>query len=87
MACACKANKELAYLHKKYGYKVEPSIGQKINFYSVEGFKNVMASLIIFMCTPLLLLYVIYISFFTKHRKISIIKLFGLKKSKNYEWK
>ena len=81
MACACKANKELAYLHKKYGYKVKPTIREKANYYGVEGLKNIIASIIIFLSTPLLLLYVLYISFLTKERKISITKLFRFKKN------
>ena len=79
MGCACKANKDLALLHKKYGYKVEPTYGEKFNFYTIEGFKHLIASLIIIMCTPILFLYVVYISFFVKERKISISKLFRLK--------
>lgn len=79
MACACKANKELALLHKKYGHKVEPTYGEKLNFYTIEGIKHFMASLVIVMITPILFLYVMYVSFFTKERKISVSKLFRLK--------
>ena len=54
MACACKANKELAYLHKKYGYKVRPTIREKANYYGVEGLKNIIASIIIKIILPIL---------------------------------
>lgn len=79
MACACKANKDLQILHKKYGYKVNPSVKERVGFYTTEGFKGLCASVIILLCTPLLFLYVSYISLFTKDRKISVSKLLRLK--------
>lgn len=79
MACACKANKDLHMLHQKYGHKIKPSYGEKINFYTIEKIKELCALIIILLCTPLLFLYVMYITFFTKDRKISIKKLFGLR--------
>lgn len=75
MACACKANKELELLHKKYGHKVTPSKRDLMGFYTIEGLKGVCASLIILICTPLLFIYVTYITFFAKEKRISIKKL------------
>ena len=75
MACACKANKELELLHKKYGHKVSPTKRDLMGFYTIEGLKGVCASLIILMCTPLLFIYVFHKRFFAKEKRISVKKL------------
>lgn len=77
MACACKANKELALLHKKYGHKITPSKRDMMEFYTIEGLKGVCTSLIILLCTPLLFIYVLWVTFFAKEKRISIKKIIG----------
>ena len=79
MACACKVNKELDYLHKKYGNKIPVSKKTEISFRFKEGMKKFGITLLLIPVIPLMVFYVLYKSF-SKNKTISITKTLGILK-------
>lgn len=78
MACNCKVNQQITYLHKKYGHKIPVSKESKIRFTVREGFKNFLVYIIAILFTPIIFLYILYVTLFTKDKRISMKKVFNL---------
>ena len=86
MACNCEAHKEIDKLYKAYGDKSalpnNPKLMDYVKFYG----GNIVAYGLLFICFPLLILYVLTLLFWREDEKIHIsdidlIKKFGLSKS------
>ena len=78
MACNCKVNQQITYLHKKYGHKIPVSKQSKIRFTVRESFKNFLVFIISILFSPIMFFYVLYVAFFTKNKQISMKKVFNL---------
>ena len=81
MACNCKVNKQIDYLHKKYGHNIPVSKKTAIAFNVKEWFRNLLVGIITILFSPILLLHVLYISIFKKDKAISVKKLMSLAKA------
>ena len=79
MACACKVNKQLDYLHKKYGNEIPVSKTTRIGFKIKEFFKNIWIYLLMLPLLPLMFLHVLFISLLKKRKTISLKKMLRLK--------
>ena len=78
MACNCKVNQQITYLHKKYGHKIPVSKQSKIRFTVRESFKNFLVFIISILFSPIIFLYILYVALFTKNKQISMKKVFNL---------
>lgn len=78
MGCNCATQEQIKKLYDTYGEKnsQQKPLKQKIG----DFFKTFVINLIIFLISPLLIGFVLYITIFTKEKKISIRKLLGFKK-------
>ena len=81
MACNCKVNQQIDYLHKKYGHNIPVSKKTTISFNVKEWFKNLLISVVVLLFSPILLLHVLYVSIFRKDKPISVKKLMNLAKA------
>ena len=81
MACNCKVNKQIDYLHKKYGHEIPVSKTKKVSFTVGETFKNMFVAIIAMVLSPILLLHVLYVSIFKKDKTVSAKKLMNLVKA------
>lgn len=79
MACACKVNKQLDYLHKKYGNEIPVSKATRISFKIKEFFKNIWIYLLMLPLLPLMFLHVLFIGLLKKRKTISLKKMLRLK--------
>ena len=79
MACACKVNKQIDYLHKKYGHNVPTAKSTIIGFRIKEFFKNLWVYLLCIPVLPIMILHIIFVSVFKKDKTISVKKLLRLK--------
>lgn len=77
--CNCKVNQHITYLHKKYGNKIPVSKQTKIRFTVKEFFTKILIYLISILFLPIILMYILYISLFTKKKQTNIKKLLNLK--------
>lgn len=82
MACACKVNQKIEYIHQRYGYNIDKhrkrtKIRQNIKII----LKNILVYTIILPLLPLMAIHVIYVTYFTDEKMINIGPL--LKKRKN----
>ena len=82
MACNCKVNQQIDYLHKKYGHEIPVSKKTAISFNIKEWFRNLLISVVTLLFSPILLLHVLYVSIFKKDKSVSIRKLMSLTKNK-----
>lgn len=66
MACACKVNQQIDYLHKKYGNKIpeskESNISQNIKFKFKKGLINLFSLVI----SPVLFIIIVISTIFGK---------------------
>ena len=69
MACNCKVNQQITYLEKKYGHNMPVSKKTTISLFTF---------LIGVIFLPFIILHIIFISIFTKDKKLSIKKLLRL---------
>ena len=74
MACACKVNKQIAYLQKKYGHEIPVSKQKIITFNIVEFLKAIAVWLIALPIIPFMIIHII-IKAFTKRKSISVKNL------------
>ena len=81
MACRCKVNQQIDYLHKKYGHEIPVSKTKKVSFTVGETFKNMFVAIIAMTLSPILLLHVLYVSIFKKDKTVSAKKLMNLVKA------
>lgn len=79
--CNCKVNKQIDYLHKKYGHEIPVSKKTTISFNIKEWFRNLLISVVTLLLSPILLLHVLYVSIFKKDKSVSIRKLMSLTKA------
>ena len=78
MGCNCKATKKIAYINQKYGANPPQ---KKTNV--VGSLKDALAYVIMILCLPFIFLHVLYVSLFTKDKKITFSEMFGKKKKRN----
>lgn len=76
--CNCKVNQQITYLEKKYGHNMPVSKKTTIRLTVKEFFISLFTFLIGIIFLPLIILHIIFISIFTKDKKISIKKLLRL---------
>lgn len=81
MACNCKVNQQIDYLHKKYGHNIPVSKTKKVSFTAKEIFKTVSSGLLVLLLIPFMLLHVAYVSIFKKDKTVNMGKLTGLAKA------
>ena len=79
MACACKVNQQIDYLHKKYGHKIPTSKKTIIRFRVKEFFKNIGIYLLCLPFVPIMFLHILYTTIFKKDKKISVKRMLNLK--------
>ena len=72
MACACKTNKEIAYLHKRFGNKTNVSKKDVTEFRLKEFLKQLIAFLTLVLLIPFMLLHIIFVLTFKKDKTIKI---------------
>ena len=75
MACACKVNQEIDYLHKKYGHNIPTSKKTTISFNIGRTLQAIGIWLIAIPILPFMLLHILYKAIFTKEKAISVKKL------------
>lgn len=73
MACACKVNKDLAYLHKHYGNKTNVTEKEIKEFRIKEFFKQLISFIILMILLPFMFIQILF-TFFTKDKTIKIKK-------------
>lgn len=73
MACACKVNKDLEYLHKHYGNKTDVSKKEIREFRFREFLKQLITYIVGIIFLPIIFLYV-FIHLFKKDKVIKIRK-------------
>jgi len=78
MACACKVNQQIDYLHKKYGTKVPVSKKTQISFHIGEAFKKLLIGILTLPLTIVMLIHVLFKAF-SKNKVININRLLRLK--------
>ena len=76
MACNCKVNRQLDYLHRKYGEKIPVSRGKLFRFNVKEMLRSFLVFIVLIFAFPFLILHAVFMAF-TPNKKISIKKLFG----------
>lgn len=76
MACACKVNRDITYLQKKYGEKQPENKRTNIKGALNLFFKKIFFSFIIVIFFPLMFAHVLC----HRGKRINITKLFNLKK-------
>lgn len=74
MACNCKVNRQLDYLHKKYGNKIPVSNGKLFRFNMKEILKSFFVFLLLIVAFPFMFLHAMFMAF-SPNKKISIKKL------------
>ncbi len=79
MACACKVNQQLDYLHKKYGNEIPVSKPSIIGFKIKEFFKHIWVYIVLLPLIPLMFLHVLYKMIFTKGKSVRVERLLKLK--------
>ena len=79
MACACKVNQQIDYLHKKYGVNVPKSKTKKINFDFGLFMENLGLGILVIPFIPFILLHII-IKSLSKDKRISVKKLIHITK-------
>lgn len=79
MACDCKVNRKLDYLHRKYGKKIPVSRRMVATFNVKEFFRVLFVFLLMVLFFPLLLIHVIFTSA-SNGKRISIRKIMDLVK-------
>ena len=79
MACACKVNQQLDYLHKKYGNKIPVSKSTMIGFKIKEFFKHLWVYILLLPLIPIMFLHILFKMIFTKEKNIRIERLLKLK--------
>lgn len=80
MSCNCKVNRQLDYLHKKYGNKIPVSKRKLVVFNVKEILRAFLVFLILIPLLPLMFLQLIYMKIRGKN-KISVKKLVKFGKS------
>ena len=78
--CNCKVTQQIDYLHKKYGHNIPVSKAKKISFSFKEFCKTLLSSIIVILSLPIMLLHVLYVTFFKKDKAVSVAKLTKLAK-------
>lgn len=79
MACACKVNADLDYLHKKYGHKIPTSKKSIIRFRVKEFFKNLLIYIVCIPIVPIMVFHVLFTAIFKKEKSINMKKILRLK--------
>ena len=74
MACACKVNKQLNYLHKHYGNKTDVNKKEIREFRIIEFLRQLVSFIIMILLLPFMLMHILYITFFKKDKIIKIKK-------------
>lgn len=75
MACACKVNQQIDYLHKKYGHNIPVSKKTTISFQVKEFFKSLLIWIVALPILPFMLIHILIKGFFSKSKAISVKKL------------
>lgn len=75
MACACKVNQELDYLHRKYGKNIPVSKKTMIRFRVREFFNAIAIWMVALPIMPFLFLQILYKAIFSKDKMISAKKM------------
>ncbi len=75
MACACKVNKQIDYLHKKYGHNIPVSKPTMLKFKIGEFFKKIWLYILIVPILPIMVLHVLGTALFGKNKTIKIKNL------------
>lgn len=78
MACNCKVNQQISYLHKKYGHNIPVSKQSKIRFTVREKLKNFLVYIIEILFLPIILIYILYKALFAKNKIVSMKKILNL---------
>ena len=79
MACACKVNQHIDYLHRKYGNKTPQSKKTNIRFKIKDFFSNLLVRVIMLLFLPVASLHIFFISIFKKNKTINIAALFHIR--------
>lgn len=80
MACACKVNQQIDYLHKKYGHKIPVSKKTTISFHVKEFFRSLLIWIVTIPILPFMLIHILVKGVFSKSRTISVKKLMKVTK-------
>ena len=85
MACNCEAQNEINALYKAYGEKYSLPESPKISDYIRYYGGNILAYILVLVCFPILVLYVLILLFWREDEKIHVsdidlIKLFKVSK-------
>lgn len=80
MACACKVNQQIDYLHKKYGHNIPVSKKTTISFDIKEKLRAIGIWIVALPIIPLMVAYILITAIFKKKKTISVKKLMKLSK-------
>lgn len=78
MGCNCKTNRDISYLQKHYGTKVERDNAEDVKFTIGEFFRRLITYIVLLLSLPLMVVFLI-IKLFSKKKEIDIGKLFRIK--------
>ena len=79
MACNCKVNQQIDYLHKKYGNEIPVSKKTRISFMTKEFFRHIGVYLIQLILIPFFVLHLLYKAIFSKNKIVNLNRIIGSK--------
>lgn len=85
MGCNCATREKIEKLHAIYGKKVKPDVKTTLSFKIKNFLTHVGAYSIALPLIPILVIYVCYMRFFSKEKKISIRKFLRYKGDKKLD--
>ena len=78
MACACKVNQEIEKIHKYYSYNGKTNESKpRMSINKKEAATITLAYLLLLPLLPIVILYVVLFSIFSRNKKISMRKFFN----------
>ena len=76
MACACKVNQEIDKIQRYYSYKGKDSDNKpKMSLNKKEAATTLFIYLLLLPVLPIVFLYLLFFSIFSKNKKISMRKI------------
>lgn len=80
MACACKVNQKIDYIHKKYGYDKTKNLKKTKIRQNIKIFlKDIFIWILILPLIPIIFGHIFCVSYFSKEKKINILQLLKIK--------
>lgn len=83
MGCNCKVNQKITYINRKYGHKVPISKQSSIKLKIKYIFRDMFLYALTILFIPFVFLHILFVSLFTKDKKLNIKKILRLEYAGN----